>query len=387
MKKLFTIITVGLLTVTIWAQSPQKMSYQAVIRNTSNQLVTTQVGMKISVLQGTVSGTPVFVETHTPTPNANGLVTIEIGGGTPVTGTFAAIDWTAGPYFIKTETAIAAPLTTYTIMGTSQLLSVPYALHAKTAATSNDAVKITGDQTVSGNKTFAGTTTVTTPVNATDAATKAYVDNSLKELGLIPNNYSGTVSDIDGNTYKTVTIGTQTWMAENLRVARYKNGTEIPLVTDETDWAALSTPGYCWYNNDEATYKANYGALYNWYTVSTSNLCPTGWHVPTDAEWTTLTTYLGGESVAGGKLKETGTTHWTSPNTGATNESGFTVLPEGVRWTDATFQYLGVVGSIQTSSQKFSNTAWTWGMNSNSAALARDNYDKTLGVGTRCIKD
>ena len=387
MKKLFTIITVGLLTVTIWAQSPQKMSYQAVIRNTSNQLVTTQVGMKISVLQGTVSGTPVFVETHTPTPNANGLVTIEIGGGTPVTGTFAAIDWTAGPYFIKTETAIAAPLTTYTITGTSQLLSVPYALHAKTAATSNDAVKITGDQTVSGNKTFAGTTTVTTPVNATDAATKAYVDNSLKELGLIPNNYSGTVSDIDGNTYKTVTIGTQTWMAENLRVARYKNGTEIPLVTDETDWAALSTPGYCWYNNDEATYKANYGALYNWYTVSTSNLCPTGWHVPTDAEWTTLTTYLGGESVAGGKLKETGTTHWTSPNTGATNETGFTALPGGGRGEDGVFRYIGGACDLWSVTEFDASYAWYRRLVSSRNDAIRPNFYKKAGFRVRCLRD
>ena len=179
MKKIFAIITAVFLTATIWAQSPQKMSYQAVIRNTSNQLVTTQVGMKISLLQGTENGTPVYVETQTPTPNANGLVTIEIGGGTPVTGTFAAIVWSAGPYFIKTETAIAPPLTTYTITGTSQLLSIPYALHAKTAETSNDAVKITGDQTIAGNKTFSGTTKVIPPVNATDAATKAYVDASI----------------------------------------------------------------------------------------------------------------------------------------------------------------------------------------------------------------
>jgi hypothetical protein len=133
MRKFYAIFLVVLLSGSVFAQSPQKMSYQAVIRNLSNQLVTTQVGMQISILQGTSNGTPVYVETQTPTPNANGLVSIEIGSGTPVTGTFAGIDWSAGPYFIKTETATAAPLTTYTITGTSQLLSVPYALYAKTA--------------------------------------------------------------------------------------------------------------------------------------------------------------------------------------------------------------------------------------------------------------
>ena len=155
MKKLFTIITAVLFTATLWAQSPQKMSYQAVIRNTSNQLVTTQVGMKISVLQGTENGTPVFVETHTPTPNANGLVTIEIGGGTPVTGTFAAIVWSAGPYFIKTETAITAPLTTYTITGTSQLLSVPYALYSNA---SGGGWSLTGNTGTIDGTNFIGTT-------------------------------------------------------------------------------------------------------------------------------------------------------------------------------------------------------------------------------------
>jgi hypothetical protein len=128
MRKIITLMTAVLLTATVWAQSPQKMSYQAVIRDASNHLLTTQVGMQISVLQGSSSGTPVYVETQMTTPNANGIVTIEIGGGTPVTGTFAAINWSAGPYYIKTETDPAGG-TTYTITGTSQLLSVPYALY------------------------------------------------------------------------------------------------------------------------------------------------------------------------------------------------------------------------------------------------------------------
>ena len=135
MKKFYSIVAGLLMTASVFAQAPEKMSYQAVVRNSSNALVTsTAVGMQISILQGSASGTPVYVETHTPFTNANGLVSLEIGTGTPVTGTFAAINWANGPYFIKTETDPTGG-TAYTITGTSQLLSVPYALHAKTAET------------------------------------------------------------------------------------------------------------------------------------------------------------------------------------------------------------------------------------------------------------
>lgn len=135
MKRIFTILVAVLLTASVLAQSPEKISYQAVVRDGSNTLVSSAtVGMQISILQGSPSGTAVYVETQTPTSNANGLVSIEIGGGSVVSGTFATIDWANGPYFIKTETDPAGG-TTYTITGTSQLLSVPYALHAKTAET------------------------------------------------------------------------------------------------------------------------------------------------------------------------------------------------------------------------------------------------------------
>jgi len=143
--------------------------------------------------------------------------------------------------------------------------------------------------------------------------------------------FTTTVKDYDGNIYNTVIIGTQVWMKENLKTMKYNDGTSIPNVTDNATWAALATPAYCWYKNDATSYKATYGALYNWYTVHTGKLCPAGWHVPSDAEWTILSDYLGGLPVAGGKLKESGTVHWASPNTGATNESGFTALAGGVR--------------------------------------------------------
>ena len=139
MKKIFTLLAVVLMTANVLAQAPQTMGYQAVIRNSANALVTTQVGMKISILQATSTGTAVYVETQTPTPNANGLVSLAIGSGTVVSGTFAGIDWSAGPYFIKTETDPAGG-TSYSISGTSQLLSVPYALNAGSITNANGLV-------------------------------------------------------------------------------------------------------------------------------------------------------------------------------------------------------------------------------------------------------
>ena len=197
----------------------------------------------------------------------------------------------------------------------------------------------------------------------------------------------GTVSDNDGNTYQTIGIGYQIWMAENLKTTKYNDAASIPLVTDGTAWTNLVTPGYCWYNNDAAGYKAIYGALYNWYTVNTGKLCPSGWHIPTDNEWTTLTTFLGGESVAGGKLKEAGTTHWTTPNTAATNETGFTALPAGYRLYNGQYLDIGNTG-VWWSPTEFSTTySWDWNLYYSSASVGSGNYDKQSGFSVRCLKD
>jgi len=144
----------------------------------------------------------------------------------------------------------------------------------------------------------------------------------------------GSVSDIDGNTYKTIRIGTQEWMAENLKSTRFNDSTHISGVTANSIWQKLETPAYCWYDNDSVNYKLSNGALYNWFAVSSNKLCPTGWHVPTDLEWTTLIYALGGNDLAFGKLQETGTTHWFYQNPAATNSSGFTALPCGSRMID-----------------------------------------------------
>ena len=683
MRKLYTILTFVFLTASLFAQSPQKMSYQAVIRNISNQLVPNHaVGMRISILQGSVTGTPVYVETQTPKTNANGLATIELGGGAG----FDAINWANSTYFIKTETD---PLggTDYTITGISQLLSVPYAFFASkvgngfsgsyndltnkpelfngtwssltgkptlaTVASSgsyNDLTNLptltngtvtsvtgtspilvatgtttpeismvkangttngylssadwttfnnkssfdgtwssltgkptgnsTGDlqywngttwvllprgssgqvltisssnipswqnssapsaialdasnilvntATLSGNVNANGfssnitfeygtatsygntliaiqspvtgyvTTNVNATVNSLSANTTYHVrlktenaigvsysnDISFTTSGLSPTastlastsittsssnlngiinangfstvvsfeygtttsygisatpsqspvtgnsninvnaNISGlvagstyhyrvkavnsigttygsdmsfmtaptTVNDVDGNTYNVIAIGNQIWMAENLKTIKFNDGTAISLVSDNTAWGVLSTPGCCWYNNDAATNKATYGALYNWYTLdatsnSGKNVCPTDWHVPSDVEWKTLTTYLGGESISGGKLKETGTTHWISPNTGATNETGFKALPGGYRYYDGTFfTYIGNYGIWWSSTQYSTADAWFREMVSDNSSVYRDYNKMRSGFSVRCLRD
>jgi uncharacterized protein (TIGR02145 family) len=197
---------------------------------------------------------------------------------------------------------------------------------------------------------------------------------------------SNTVTDVDGNIYHTVTIGTQTWMVENLKTTKCNDGTAIPLVTDTTAWHILATPGYCWYNNDSAAYGNDYGALYNWFAVNTGKLAPKGWHVPTDAEWTTLTTYLGGESNAGLPLKDT--THWSSPNY-ATNTSGFSALPGGYRNFYGTFYSIGTNGYWWSSTAYGEGATYSWSrfMYYNFSDVNRYSSSVTLGFSVRCIKD
>lgn len=195
------------------------------------------------------------------------------------------------------------------------------------------------------------------------------------------------VTDYDGNQYHTQLIGNQLWLKENLKVTHYRDGTLIPNVTDINTWGGLSTGARCYYDNDSATNDPVYGVLYNWFAVSNAaHLCPEGWHVPTDAEWTTIETFLGGSSIAGGKMKEAGTTHWSSPNTGATNESGFTGLPGGMLGMNYTFQTLHENGLWWSSSPAGSN-AWSRYLWYLFAGVDRNPAPKTLGLSVRCIKD
>jgi uncharacterized protein (TIGR02145 family) len=198
-----------------------------------------------------------------------------------------------------------------------------------------------------------------------------------------------TTTDIDGNIYHTVTIDKQTWMVENLKTMKYNDGSSIPLITGNAEWGNMTTPGYCFYENDSSYNKANYGAIYNWYAVNTGKLCPSGWHVPTDAEWNTLTTFLG-ESIAGAKIKESGTLHWLlAPNNCATNETGFTALPGGYRVFDGSFESIGFYGRYWSSTQNqgYEPNAFFRTLTSAWCFIQRDDSTKRFGFSVRCLKD
>ena len=196
------------------------------------------------------------------------------------------------------------------------------------------------------------------------------------------------VTDIDGNQYATVIIGTQEIMSENLRTTNYRNGDPIPTELNDETWGSTTSGAYAIYDNDNAN-DAIYGKLYNWYAVADArNMCPIGWHLPTDGEWTTLIEYLGGEGVAGGKMKTTGTQYWLTPNTDATNESGFTGLPGGVRlYFVGIFNGVGTGGLWWSSSEFSAASAWYCELSWNGGSAARNNIAKQNGFSVRCLRD
>ncbi len=201
----------------------------------------------------------------------------------------------------------------------------------------------------------------------------------------------GILTDQNGIAYKTVTIGKQTWMAENLKTKNYRNGEPIELITMNHDWEATSTGAYCFYNNDEDSSKPLYGALYNWQAVDDSrNIAPVGWHIPSDAEWLTLVEYLANPATSGARLKETGNSHWNSPDTKpfeeATNATGFTALPGGSRNYNGEFTGKGQSGLWWTATGVNFN-AWLWTMHYSNGFVGSSQIDKKSGFSVRCIKD
>ncbi len=265
-----------------------------------------------------------------------------------------------------------------------------------TIALSTKTVDGTGIGTFTSNLTGLNTaTTYYVRAYATNSAGTAYGNQQTLTTSTVvngifnPNLTYGTIADNDGNTYKTIVIGTQTWMAENLKTSKYRNGDLIPTGLSGSQWSTTSTGAYAIYDNNEAN-NTTYGKLYNWYAVIDSrNLCPAGLHVPSDAEWTTLENYLGGSTVAGGKMKSTSLSYWQTPNTEATNESGFSGLPGGDRPAGGNniyylFGYNGLwwsstVGSITQAYARYLK-------NTNGNSL-RTNTQQRNGFSVRCLMD
>jgi uncharacterized protein (TIGR02145 family) len=313
MKTSYFLLTLFFLLSVVSVLAQQGINYKAIISDANGDvLVNTPITIQFTILE---NGTEeVYKETHTPTTDANGIVIVNIGEGTVVTGVFNDIDWGSNPHFLKTEIDKGDGLTD---MGTAEFKTVPYAFYAKMAE---------------------------------DAAKKADFDilvskvAAIEEILINDGLYSFIIDDRDENKYNIVKIGNQVWMAENLKY--------LPMVIGK-ETGSYTAPFYYVYGYDgtdvnvakaTANY-ATYGVLYNWpaamngeiSTISNpirvQGVCPSGWHLPSDSEWTELIDYLGGANIAGGKLKETNLTHWETPNDGATNQSGFTALPGGLRST------------------------------------------------------
>lgn len=423
------LLTFNFLLLTVQAQTPNQFKYQAVLRDASGNILADQaVTVDIAILKSSATGTSVFDETHNLTTTAQGLINLNIGSVNDI----SSIDWSVDTYFI--EISVDG-----TELGTSQLLSVPYALYAKnagnldnfnfsdTSATneiqdlslSSNILSLTGDATsvdLSGyldntdnqnlsevltQNNSAGNNNITNlagPINAQDATTKAYVDallSQIEELQVL----NEKLIDIDGNLYDVVKIGNQVWMADNLRTTHYADNSAL---TDGTSAGSIygneSTKYYFDYNDDPVN-TLTYGKLYTWAAVmndsasSISNpsgvqgVCPTGWHVPSVDELTELAEYLGGTSIAGGKTKETDTTHWNSPNTGATNESGFKALPSGARSPAGSFSSLGDYTFFWSTTEDDGANAWYRFLSKSNTELYPIYTQKLNGFSVRCVKD
>jgi uncharacterized protein (TIGR02145 family) len=199
---------------------------------------------------------------------------------------------------------------------------------------------------------------------------------------------TGLITDSEGNEYHTTGIGYQVWMTENLRSVVYRNGSDsIPLVKNDSVWSSSAAPAFCWFNNNSALYKNEYGALYNWYAVETGNLCPAGWSVPTNEDISELVDFLKGAGSAGGFLKEQGTLHWNSPNSGATDKYGFSARGGGKINSEGIFDFLKVEGNWWTSSSYGSYNASYLNILYNYPSSFQSYTNKKTGMSVRCIKD
>ena len=394
MKKLFTLLTLAI-TLIVSAQAPQGFNYQATVRNSSGALVINQnVFFKFNIMLNSQTSLPVYSETHQAPTDDLGQVNLVIGTGTATTtGSFSSINWASGTYYLGIELNTGSG---YVAMGTTQLLSVPYALYANSSGNAQAATPNLADVlAVNNGANNLQIKNLADPTDAQDAVTKSFSEAQLQAQVVqlqaqieALQNYNMLQSGLQ--------IGQQGWATINLNVTTYRDGTPIPQVTDPTQWSNLTTGAWCYYNNDPVN-GSIYGKLYNWYAVagihdndpSTPNkiLSPQGWHVPSDAEWTTLTDFLGGEQVAGGKMKSTGTSLWLSPNTAATNESGFSGLPGGYRNIYGTFFNFGSYGIWWSSSELDTTYALSRYLDYNVGRAYRGGSYNIDGFSVRCLRD
>ena len=413
MKKFYIFLCLAIAALTqLQAQTPQGFNYQATVRNTTGELiVNSNVYFKFNVIQGAQTTVPVFTETHYVPTDDLGQVTLIIGEGTANTGVFSEIEWSLGSYFLGIELSIDGP-NDYVAMGTTQLLSVPYALYAANSgnatATTPDLGSVLAQNNSASDQQIKN---LQDPTEAQDAATKAYIDALIANLqSQIDNTEAASVTDIDGNTYDYIAYGTQVWTVDNAAMVTYRDGTLIPQVTGATEWSNLTTGAWCYHNNDPTKPR-----FYNWYAVmgihdtdpDTPNkeFAPDGWHVPSDAEWTTLENHLIANSYnydqtnTGNKIAKSmaSNTGWVFSSTeiGAVsndqslnNSSEFNAFPEATRINDGSFDSDGEgFDTIFWSSTVADLGSWYRLLNYESSSLGRGASNNQSGFSVRFVRD
>ncbi|MFN5620024.1 MAG: fibrobacter succinogenes major paralogous domain-containing protein [Flavobacteriales bacterium] len=369
------------------AQAPALIPYQAIARNAAGEpLASSTLNARFTIHDGTATGNSVWQELQTVSTSALGLFTAQLGSSVSL----STVNWSNGAKFMQVEIDFGSG---FVDIGTQQLLSVPYALYSASSEIASNGfsnVSFTGDTLYLANGTFLIIPGISAANNGGGSGIGAHICGTPNIHN--PNLTYSTMTDQEGNVYKTIVIGTQEWMAENLNTSIYRNGDAISTNLDNAAWASTTSGAWAYYNND-AGYACPYGKLYNWYTcVDARQLCPTGWHVPTDAEWTVLTDYLGGEAVAAGKMKTTGTIEaatglWYSPNTEATNSSGFSGAPGGVRYSNGAYYYIGDNGNWWSSSEVGTNAAWYRYLYYDDGNAGRSDCYKRNGFSVRCLRD
>lgn len=376
-----TLTTLALLiSAILFAQAPALIPYQAIARNTAGEpLASSTLNARFTIHDGTATGTNVWQELQTVSTSALGLFTVQLGSSVSL----ASVNWANGAKFMQVELDLGSG---FVDIGTQQLLSVPYALHSEHAGNGFARVSYNGDTLYFNNGSFVVMPGISSAngIGSPSSCGAPDIHN--------PNLSYGTMTDQEGNVYKTIVIGSQEWMAENLNTGIYRNGDAIVTDLDNSAWGATTSGAWSYYNND-ASYACPYGKLYNWFACTDARgLCPTGWHVPSDAEWTTLTNFLGGLSVAGGPLKSTGTAIdsnglWTSLNVGATNSSGFSGPPCGYRNGIGIFGAMGIQSYLWCSTQSVAFGGWVRVLFDNNGTVARSSNYKESGYSVRCVRD
>jgi uncharacterized protein (TIGR02145 family) len=388
--KTFLILSLHLLlTSFLYAQAPQGIPYQAVLRNADGSVMANSAANMIFMIHdGSATGAVVYQESHALTSNAQGLVSCVVGNGVVSQGNFANINWGSGAKFLHVMMGSVD-------LGTQQMMSVPYALHANGVGVR---ASVTGDTLMIGSTSIIVPGISAANPNHGGIGSQVLVGNTTCANEYISVTGCGGQTSLtyDGRTYDLVEIGGQCWFVDNLATDQYRNGDLIPTGLDDATWSATTSGAYVIYNNDPAN-DVTYGKLYNWYTtVDTRGLCPAGWHVPTDCEWMYLEGSLG-MSVAdqditgfrgtteGGALKAT--TNWNSPNTGATNSSGIMALPGGCRFYSGSYNAIGDYGGWWSSTEGDSNYAWYRGLYFYNSNVDRYDDYKRNGFSVRCVRD